>query len=73
MTTNKSKIQRCPYCGSTEGYYVKQQAHGPITYKFNFDGSEAENGDMYDDLRITGGKIAYCLNCDKRLFNMNDK
>jgi len=61
---------KCPHCGSDDGYYNKQQLSGTAIYRFKFDGSEAENGDMYDLLRCKGGKIAYCLNCDKRLFKM---
>jgi len=65
-------IEECPYCGDDQGYYTKEQVRGRITYAFNFDGSEAENGDMYDGLSYSGGKYAYCLNCDKRLFRMEE-
>ncbi|WP_267459218.1 hypothetical protein [Caproicibacter fermentans] len=37
---------------------------------YNFDGSETDNGEMYDLLQYSGGKYAYCLHCDKRLFRM---
>ena len=67
----KAPIDKCPYCGSNEGYYTKEQIHGNIYMNFNFDGTEAENGDLYENTRTTGGKIAYCLHCNKRLFRMD--
>jgi len=64
-------IQKCPYCGSNEGYYSRMQVSGSILTRFHFDGSEAENGEMYETVRHTGGKIAYCLVCNKRIFRMD--
>ena len=64
-------IQECPHCGSDEGYYTKEQVHGTIKVRYNFNGSEAENGDMYDSIKYTGGKVAYCLECNKQLFKMD--
>lgn len=34
--------------------------------------NEADNGEMYDTLRTTVGKYAYCSNCGKRLFKMSE-
>lgn len=72
MRESKSPVDRCPYCGSDYGYYTKQQAHGPVRYNYEFDGSESDNGEMYNCLSYTGGKYAYCAHCDKRLFKMED-
>lgn len=69
---NKAPIEKCPYCGSSEGYYTKEQIRGNVYMNFNFDGAEAENGDLYENTTTTGGKIAYCLNCNKRLFKMSE-
>ncbi len=66
----KAPIDKCPVCGSKDGYYTKEQARGPIQLIYNFDGSESDNGSMYDMLTFSGGKYAYCLKCDKRLFKM---
>lgn len=71
MKIPKAPIDRCPFCGSTDGYYTKEQVHGEVNFRHNFDGSEAENGDMYENLSFSGGKYAYCLNCGKRLFPMD--
>ncbi|OCN01020.1 hypothetical protein A7X67_01560 [Clostridium sp. W14A] len=72
MRISKSPIDRCPHCGSTDGYYTKEQVHGSIQYMYNFDGTEADNGELYDYLNYTGGKYAYCLRCGKRLFKMEE-
>lgn len=66
-------MDKCPYCNSKEGYYTKIQVKGSMIYRYNYDGSEADNGDMYDGLTYTSGKCAYCLSCDKRLFKMSDR
>lgn len=65
-------ISKCPYCGSDYGYYTKEHVTGSVMYNYHFDGSEADNGEMYDNLRYSGGKWAYCFNCDKRLFKMEE-
>lgn len=72
MRLSKLPIDRCPYCGSKDGYYTKEQVKGSVRYNYNFDGSEAENGEMYDYLSYSGGKYAYCLHCDKRLFRIEE-
>jgi hypothetical protein len=65
-------INKCPYCGSDWGYYTKDYIHGSTWYRCNFDGTEADNGDMYDPLTHEAGKYAYCLSCNKRLFKMSE-
>jgi hypothetical protein len=66
-------IEQCPHCGSTEGYYTKGQVRGSIITRYNYDGSDADNGDMYEHLFHTGGKVAYCLSCNKKLFWIEQK
>ena len=63
----ENKMKKCPHCGSTESYYLKYQVYGSAKCYFNFDGSEAENGDMYEYLQHKGGKVAYCSNCHKKI------
>lgn len=65
-------IDHCPYCGSDEGYYTKDYLCGSTRYNHNYDGTEAENGDMYESVEVKAGKIAYCVNCDKRLFRTDE-
>jgi hypothetical protein len=63
----------CKHCGSTEGYYVKVQIQGSAIFRYNFDNSEYdENGDLHDHLSYKHGKIAYCIDCNKRLFKTSD-
>lgn len=69
---NKAPIDRCPYCGSNAGFFTKEQIHGNVYMNFRYDGKEAENGDLYENTRTTGGEIAYCLNCKKKLFKMSE-
>lgn len=70
MDYSKVPFESCPHCGSVSGFYTKEQATGTVVIRFNYDGSEAENGSMYDGLTYKGGKVAYCTNCNKKLFNM---
>jgi hypothetical protein len=63
-------MESCPHCNYMGGYYVKEKVSGSIYYYYNFDGSQADNSSMYDHLIHKGGKVAYCKNCDKRLFRM---
>lgn len=65
-------MDSCIHCGSTEGFYTKNQYSGTGIFRFNFDDSEAENGDMYDCLSNTVSKYTYCLSCNKRLFKTED-
>lgn len=72
MNEKIAPIKECPYCGSIDGFFTKQQAHGTCIMHHNFDGSECDNSDYYDYLECTGGTYAYCINCKKRLFKMSE-
>ena len=72
MKNKIAPIDFCPHCGSNEGFYTKMQARGSVINRMNFDGSEAENGDMYEGLRFVGGEYAWCQHCHKRLFKMQN-
>lgn len=65
---NFSDLTQCPFCGCN-GFYVRQHAEGTIIYHHSFDGSESDNKDMYNGLNVTGGKRAYCSQCNKFLGN----
>lgn len=65
-------VEKCKYCNSSEGYYTKERVSGTVIIIYRFDGEEADNGDMYDGVRYHGGKIAYCINCDKKLFRIEE-
>lgn len=65
-------INECPHCHSDEGYYTNNTYRGKGITRFNFDGSEAENDDMYDCLTDTESKYVYCLCCNKRLFKTEE-
>jgi hypothetical protein len=75
MTVYENKkvpINTCPYCGSSAGFFIRQQVTGSISINFNYDGSDADNTEMYDYLTHKGGKVAYCQDCEKKLFNMSE-
>lgn len=72
MIISKAPIDRCPHCGSSDGYYTKEQVYGPCVRFYNFDGSECDNGGMHDSICYKGGKVAYCKQCDKQLFKMSE-
>lgn len=51
-----------------EGYYIKGKIQGSAISRKNFGGSRGENSDMHDHLTYKFGKLAYYLDCHKRLF-----
>lgn len=65
-------IKSCPYCGGEE-YYIKQSFKGTCNYNVRFDGEETENGDMHSDATYTNtSKYAWCNECNKRLFKLEE-
>lgn len=65
-------IKCCPYCGS-EQYYIKQSFKGTCCYHIRFDGKEAENGELWDNTSFKNtSKYAWCSDCNKRLFELDD-
>lgn len=72
LLVNFSNLTECPFCGYDE-LYVRQHAKGTIKYHFSFNGSEADNTDMYSMLSVTGGKNVYCSQCNKFLGNRETK
>lgn len=63
-------IDECPYCGC-EVFFIKGYAYGSAWYHFHLDGeTQVDNSTMHDFLKYRGGKVAYCQDCGKRLFDM---
>ena len=65
---NFSFLTCCPFCGNDE-YYTSQQFKGICNYKERFDGTEADNSDIHDNIVYYGGNKAYCSRCRKYLGN----
>ena len=65
-------MDQCPYCGSTAGYYTKDYIYGSSWFNYSFDGSYADNSCMYDCLTRRPGRVAYCQECGKRLFKIEE-
>lgn len=59
MTENT--LPACPYCGKSDGFFIKAQAHGAVQLFYYEDGSEAEVG--YDRLGFKHGQVVRCSAC----------
>jgi len=61
-------VIKCPHCKAEEGFYVRERITGTATILYTELGDYAtEQSSMYDYLQHSGGKIAYCVNCEKSL------
>lgn len=65
-------ITECPHCGCGT-FYTKDYICGPSCFYANLDGSDADNGSLHDSLKYKNGKVAYCADCDKKLFKMDEE
>ncbi|RSU11623.1 hypothetical protein CBF29_07860 [Vagococcus elongatus] len=65
-------MTKCPHCGSEE-YYVKTRIYGKCDHYRRFDGKETDNSGMHDNLTYVDGTIAYCAECKKRLFRLEEE
>lgn len=63
-----SDLKTCPFCGC-EQFYEKQQVQGAIIFRSRFDGKEADNSEIYDNLIFKGSGRTYCDNCNHYLGN----
>lgn len=64
---NISELSQCPHCGGST-WYELQRYSGVYEFRTNFDGSEAENGDMFDGATYkTISKYAYCSSCNRKI------
>lgn len=63
-------IKKCLHCGSEEGYYTKDYAKGNARTYYLANGEFGDNEAMYDNLDHRCGKVAYCSQCHKKMFNM---
>ncbi|MCA1066082.1 hypothetical protein QTG56_25670 (plasmid) [Rossellomorea sp. AcN35-11] len=68
----KAPIEECPHCQSASGFYSKIQVTGSSVQRYHYDGSEADNTELYAHLNHKESKYAYCLDCNKRLFEMDE-
>ncbi|GAF66421.1 hypothetical protein BTS2_3322 [Bacillus sp. TS-2] len=58
-------IITCPHCKEQEGFYLKEQVRGSSEPHFTKEGHYAnKNGHIYESLNHSGGKRAYCMNCN---------
>lgn len=66
-------IDKCPRCGCGTAY-VKQKASGVLCFRFPLnDDTEDDNSELHENLSYkTITKYAYCLQCNKRLFEYKE-
>lgn len=68
-----SELNKCPYCGG-ESWFEKQKYAGEYEFRTNFDGTEAENGDMFDGATYKRtSKFAYCCDCYKKIAKLDSE
>lgn len=67
-------IEKCPHCGSSFGFYLKGQIVGKYHDRYRWSGIrvDEDNQDMHDHLLYTESKYAYCVDCNKRLFKVEE-
>ena len=53
-------MDRCPFCGSKNGYYMKETVEHAIF--FTWDGKTVETG---EDRPAYTGKRKYCMDCER--------
>ena len=68
----EAPFNKCPFCSSNEGFFTREQIHGAIRFRYNFDGSEKDNSNVYNDVNFTGGRAAYCISCNRLIFRFDD-
>jgi hypothetical protein len=71
----KKKLQACPHCGSTYGYYIRVRYTGIGHLFFDFDDIELEtlmNSGFYNSSNWTEYKSKYCTRCYKKLGVVKD-
>ena len=66
----RKPIDRCPHCGSTEGIYTKS-TYKNVIWGCEFDGKDQDNSNMYENVTIEGGNLAYCQDCNKLICRLS--
>ena len=64
-----SKV-KCHKCGSKDGFYIKVQVTGSTRTYYDSDGvylMDGANSAIYDHLIHKDGKIAYCMECNRKI------
>ncbi len=63
----EGKIERCPFCNYSNGYYKKVYMKGRSQYNYTFGGTEAHNDELHSGITYRENKSCFCLKCDKNL------
>ena len=61
---------KCPKCGSENGFYIKVKVTGSTRTYYDSEGvylMDGTNSAIYDHLTHKDGKIAYCIDCNKKI------
>ncbi|WP_341320336.1 hypothetical protein NSQ62_11785 [Solibacillus sp. FSL H8-0523] len=66
------KVINCTHCGSDGGFYTKETVKGRATVYYTNNGDYAENQTEMYSLNNSGGKVAHCVDCNKKIGNSAD-
>ena len=67
---NITELDRCPSCGGDEYYFIEKPI-GKIIMRYKFDGSEADNSEMYSNISTKPLKFVYCSLCGVKIARNN--
>jgi len=60
-------VEQCKTCGCKE-YIMKQKVSGFVYFRSRFDGDDADNTELHDDITYSNvWKFPRCENCGKRI------
>ena len=63
----------CPHCHESAGFYATERVTGTAKVHYTENGDWAlDQTDMYGSLEHSGGKRAYCNNCNQYLGKTED-
>ena len=66
MSKTPKRVDCCPKCGSTEGFYTLS-VYRNVRIEIGFDGIERDNSDAFDGCNVEGGGYAYCVECNYKI------
>lgn len=68
---NVSELTESPHCGSGSYYYLSTVS-GHATTWVNFDGSDADNTEMYNGIGHKTLKFVFCAECEKKIARIDE-
>jgi len=66
------QMEKCKFCESDKGVFVKERYAGNYHYQYKFDGKDAGNEGVFSNLSVFRSKHVYCIECEKRLMPLSE-